>query len=138
PAPADMPGDDLCSRVSAKPFCFTCWETLARLCTLPRGIPKPAESLRTIIRFGLPGPGKGPRFTITVCPGEAGGRGATNCRGGLTTRGSGCHPVQYPGCHTHPYAGRNNQEPRSEEHTSELQSPDHLVCRLLLEKKKNK
>src|SRR5258708_27868560 len=24
------------------------------------------------------------------------------------------------------------QEPRSEEHTSELQSPDHLVCRLLL------
>src|SRR5258708_32271730 len=26
--------------------------------------------------------------------------------------------------------------PRSEEHTSELQSPDHLVCRLLLEKKK--
>src|SRR5215216_4234828 len=25
--------------------------------------------------------------------------------------------------------------PRSEEHTSELQSPDHLVCRLLLEKK---
>src|SRR5258708_24303813 len=25
---------------------------------------------------------------------------------------------------------------RSEEHTSELQSPDHLVCRLLLQKKK--
>src|SRR5258708_14459338 len=29
-----------------------------------------------------------------------------------------------------------NLGPRSEEHTSELQSPDHLVCRLLLEKKK--
>src|SRR5258708_9971754 len=28
--------------------------------------------------------------------------------------------------------------PRSEEHTSELQSPDHLVCRLLLEKKKRR
>src|SRR5258708_29605725 len=28
------------------------------------------------------------------------------------------------------------REERSEEHTSELQSPDHLVCRLLLEKKK--
>src|SRR5438552_18244222 len=27
---------------------------------------------------------------------------------------------------------------RSEEHTSELQSPDHLVCRLLLEKKKGR
>src|SRR5438552_7998189 len=26
---------------------------------------------------------------------------------------------------------------RSEEHTSELQSPDHIVCCLLLEKKKN-
>src|SRR2546429_8693002 len=29
-------------------------------------------------------------------------------------------------------------QPRSEEHTSELQSRLHLVCRLLLEKKKNK
>src|ERR1017187_10747530 len=28
--------------------------------------------------------------------------------------------------------------PRSEEHTSELQSPMYLVCRLLLEKKKHK
>src|SRR5438552_8701038 len=28
--------------------------------------------------------------------------------------------------------------PRSEEHRSELQSPDHLVCRLLLEKKKKR
>src|SRR5258708_27519858 len=36
--------------------------------------------------------------------------------------------------------GRPNQRmklARSEEHTSELQSPDHLVCRLLLEKKKS-
>src|SRR5207244_8329418 len=32
---------------------------------------------------------------------------------------------------------RGRQSLRSEEHTSELQSPDHLVCRLLLEKKKN-
>src|SRR5258708_33459596 len=31
---------------------------------------------------------------------------------------------------------RPRELPRSEEHTSELQSPDHLVCRLLLEKKK--
>src|SRR5258708_30800405 len=31
----------------------------------------------------------------------------------------------------------SNYLTRSEEHTSELQSPDHLVCRLLLEKKKN-
>src|SRR5258708_13107448 len=32
---------------------------------------------------------------------------------------------------------RSRSDARSEEHTSELQSPDHLVCRLLLEKKKN-
>src|SRR5258708_11468472 len=31
---------------------------------------------------------------------------------------------------------RERLQRRSEEHTSELQSPDHLVCRLLLEKKK--
>src|SRR5258708_26682896 len=35
------------------------------------------------------------------------------------------------------WAGGRHQK-RSEEHTSELQSPDHLVCRLLLEKKKKK
>src|SRR5258708_18572849 len=34
--------------------------------------------------------------------------------------------------------GERIRELRSEEHTSELQSPDHLVCRLLLEKKKTK
>src|SRR5258708_23527389 len=33
--------------------------------------------------------------------------------------------------------GHTTHDTRSEEHTSELQSPDHLVCRLLLEKKKN-
>src|SRR3712207_7802249 len=41
----------------------------------------------------------------------------------------------------HVRIGRHHQEralPRSEEHTSELQSRQYLVCRLLLEKKKNK
>src|SRR5436853_3922339 len=36
------------------------------------------------------------------------------------------------------FAARNEIAPRSEEHTSELQSLRHLVCRLLLEKKKKK
>src|SRR5690348_18387504 len=36
------------------------------------------------------------------------------------------------------YAGGQFVDVRSEEHTSELQSPVHLVCRLLLEKKKKK
>src|SRR5262245_64561312 len=47
-----------------------------------------------------------------------------------------CRPLaasgRLPGCLPSPAA------PRSEEHTSELQSLRHLVCRLLLEKKKNK
>src|SRR5258708_19079183 len=34
------------------------------------------------------------------------------------------------------FVNESNFFRRSEEHTSELQSPDHLVCRLLLEKKK--
>src|SRR5258708_16136405 len=37
-----------------------------------------------------------------------------------------------------PHGAMLSGETRSEEHTSELQSPDHLVCRLLLEKKKKK
>src|SRR5256885_8121593 len=37
---------------------------------------------------------------------------------------------------THPRVRRGISKPRSEEHTSELQSPCNLVCRLLLEKKK--
>src|SRR5256885_7807101 len=35
------------------------------------------------------------------------------------------------------YAAVSGVRPRSEEHTSELQSPCNLVCRLLLEKKNN-
>src|SRR5256885_3499387 len=37
----------------------------------------------------------------------------------------------------HPGFRTPSRTPRSEEHTSELQSPCNLVCRLLLEKKKN-
>src|SRR2546429_1752443 len=48
-----------------------------------------------------------------VCSAEAG------CRGGARSREA------------------RSKFPRSEEHTSELQSRLHLVCRLLLEKKKN-
>src|SRR5258708_28713870 len=42
-------------------------------------------------------------------------------------------------CSSKSFDGSQNESgTRSEEHTSELQSPDHLVCRLLLEKKKKK
>src|SRR2546430_7659869 len=39
---------------------------------------------------------------------------------------------------THGDTGRMPAAPRSEEHTSELQSQSNLVCRLLLEKKKKR
>src|SRR5258708_15085780 len=53
------------------------------------------------------------------------------------------HRLRLPGCWIPCpcHSGEKDRDPatrRSEEHTSELQSPDHLVCRLLLEKKKNR
>src|SRR5258708_22973277 len=53
-------------------------------------------------------------------------RGRPGCRKGLE--------ILYPATTLPPRAA--GLVFRSEEHTSELQSPDHLVCRLLLEKKK--
>src|SRR5207248_5227410 len=47
-------------------------------------------------------------------------------------------PRQRPGPATRAGRGRAARDARSEEHTSELQSPYDLVCRLLLEKKKKK
>src|SRR5258708_21064272 len=49
------------------------------------------------------------------------------------------HAVRWKADHAFGYRDRGERpvRPRSEEHTSELQSPDHLLCRLLLEKKKN-
>src|SRR2546430_4834982 len=45
---------------------------------------------------------------------------------------------QWPGSALGPQRGQELHPPRSEEHTSELQSQSNLVCRLLLEKKKKK
>src|SRR5437764_11219610 len=53
---------------------------------------------------------------------------------------SACRALPPPCCPTWSASGsfRCGSPPRSEEHTSELQSPMYLVCRLLLEKKKKK
>src|SRR5688572_31568780 len=51
-----------------------------------------------------------------------------------TTRRRSQRPSRCAGCRT---ARRRSTPCRSEEHTSELQSQSNLVCRLLLEKKKN-
>src|SRR5690348_13089172 len=48
-----------------------------------------------------------------------------------------CLPLVRPGGAVVLFVGETADVERSEEHTSELQSPVHLVCRLLLEKKKN-
>src|SRR5690348_17425190 len=59
------------------------------------------------------------------------GRADGGCaRAGLLVRGQHGHGGQAQGRGVRDVA-------RSEEHTSELQSPVHLVCRLLLEKKNN-
>src|SRR5258708_19669229 len=47
------------------------------------------------------------------------------------------YPTLAEGQLVSPESTAATREKRSEEHTSELQSPDHLVCRLLLEKKNN-
>src|SRR5438270_10267089 len=69
------------------------------------------------------------RRSSDLPPGPApptGGRAATSCSPS-TTRGP-----------TWPSGSRwTSGPPRSEEHTSELQSQSNLVCRLLLEKKKH-
>src|SRR5437764_11656086 len=49
--------------------------------------------------------------------------------------GAGAHRASAGGPHI---PADHRREARSEEHTSELQSPMYLVCRLLLEKKKTK
>src|SRR5258708_30555858 len=45
-----------------------------------------------------------------------------------------CRATSPAGCCS-AFSSSSSVSSRSEEHTSELQSPDHLVCRLLLEKK---
>src|SRR5688500_19875504 len=58
-------------------------------------------------------------------------RSRTLCRSAFR-QADGAAAIAFAGEHPHPERAR----PRSEEHTSELQSPCNLVCRLLLEKEK--
>src|SRR5256885_9506352 len=58
------------------------------------------------------------------------------CRESQLPTGGAIHDEARPGCGVHRRKAHSNL--RSEEHTSELQSPCNLVCRLLLEKKKQK
>src|SRR5258708_10535103 len=80
-----------------------------------------------------------PAVVFRIC--QAAGRGSTGHASGLILclrlrRYAGKRGKSKPGIRRKGRDGREGKA-RSEEHTSELQSPDHLVCRLLLEKKKN-
>src|SRR2546427_7584199 len=72
-------------------------------------------------------------------PGPAPGRPRPPGPAAAAVAGAGCSAARHPrpappiGCVLAAPCG-----PRSEEHTSELQSQSNLVCRLLLEKKKKK
>src|SRR5207244_9907608 len=84
---------------------------------------RPAASCTAIARYGL-AQGSGMRFSQRVASPRWAGtrmRGDTFCVDHETFTGA---------------SNPDTSRLRSEEHTSELQSPDHLVCRLLLEKKK--
>src|SRR5207244_13266269 len=88
--------------------------------TLFRSEPRPhaAEGTRAAGRRGAPRDPAHPALLGRLGGAELGGARRRDAEVGLEDGAAGLRPGL----------------PRSEEHTSELQSPDHLVCRLLLEK----
>src|SRR5690606_42136895 len=91
-------------------------------------------SLHDALPISRPGRGSAPRRAR-----PAGGRGRPTLSG---TGATGWSPGSTPLGEATPPGPRtwtpSATEPRSEEHTSELQSREKLVCRLLLEKKNDK
>src|SRR5207253_7629308 len=82
--------------------------------------------------------GDGPRDHDLIAPHRVLGHFRARCRGELQERRAGVGG-EADGIHPPREVLRDEPHPRpaprSEEHTSELQSRGHLVCRLLLEKK---
>src|SRR5207253_6964107 len=105
--------------------CHRC--SKARRCTCPRPCPEsPLDRQRNYFRNRTASYVLSRKWKPCSEPSE--GRTAPR-----TTRRSICTTPQ--SCSSR---GRSGVRERSEEHTSELQSRGHLVCRLLLEKKKEK
>src|SRR5207244_11025404 len=100
-------------------------------------LPSPCPTLfpyTTLFRSGTGRPRRGSPADLRLGAVSLGFHDGRSCPRRDATAGaltSGQRPRRVPGLRRVPGAGG-----RSEEHTSELQSPDHLVCRLLLEKKK--
>src|SRR3712207_8493015 len=78
-------------------------------------------------------PGPGPRREDSPDTGQLRRGPEAVAHGRRGARGRGARELGEPGPHRGPEDGGLR---RSEEHTSELQSRQYLVCRLLLEKKK--
>src|SRR5207244_11005484 len=95
----------------APPFPYT---TLFRSAEAANDARDPAVNSATRVRHAAYG--RGLPVAATTKSSQAISRSRSICR--AIQRTTGC---------------RANNASRSEEHTSELQSPDHLVCRLLLE-----
>src|SRR2546426_5983715 len=78
--------------------------------------------------------------TISEAPNIRAVKRAMDCKfSAYRSARSEAGPVTPPAAMFHPHSGHTGSSEamrRSEEHTSELQSPCNLVCRLLLEKKK--
>src|SRR5690348_17533520 len=80
-----------------------------------------------------------PYTTLFRSAREDGGPLARQVLQDLQTAKTAIHQDEHIGLHRADQAAGGAQlADRSEEHTSELQSPVHLVCRLLLEKKKER
>src|SRR3712207_8607939 len=79
-------------------------------------------------RYGHSKTSRGSKLNVKPRARGGGRRRRSRCRAGVVAgSGRACRNSDWRGC------GRQR---RSEEHTSELQSRQYLVCRLLLEKKK--
>src|SRR3712207_6955738 len=76
---------------------------------------------------------------LPICPGQKGVACGIRVRLADIQEQAGLLPVAHQSRKLSPTPGddRDRGTSRSEEHTSELQSRQYLVCRLLLEKKKN-
>src|SRR5690606_39395752 len=103
-----------CSYLSTSPRALHSFPT-RRSSDLPHG---GVRRMDVRLRRGTASLGRGPRELLDV-------------------RAGGAAVARAPGLPVRDHVPRTGPRPRSEEHTSELQSRENLVCRLLLEKKKH-
>src|SRR5438552_518561 len=121
---------------------------IVALCQLAAGpVPAPSRAAATVVEYLLPRPRAFPHDPAVGRDGIVWYTDQANSYIGRLDPATGqvtdyATPTQASGPHgiiVAPDGGvwytANFKARRSEEHTSELQSPDHLVCRLLLEKK---